>query len=133
MNRATLVYLGMIVVFVAGLWAVLSVGATLSAPENLDGRWVALGPADGSPPGTWSGLTVGQSGRYFQLAFDGGPTVAVTADPPGPDGRLTLTRHPWHVTVTPAAADARTFRVEGPTPGTFVGHRDRPTTVPAAG
>ena len=108
----------------------LAVGSTLTAPENLNGRWTAAGPG-----GRWPGVTVEQSGRYFELAFDNGPTMGATMVGPPTAGRLTLARGPWRVTVNgPAGTDAaRTFHVDGPTAGTFTGRRDaRPSTGPAA-
>ncbi len=134
MSRATVVYLVMLVVLVGGLWGVLAIGATLSAPENLDGRWAAAG---GSAVNTWKGLTVEQSGQYFQLAFDdnpAAPTIGVTMVGHPTDGPLTLARGPWHVTIDGTAGQdaVRTFRVDGPTPGTFTGRREaRPTTGPS--
>ncbi len=133
MSRATVVYLAMIAVLIAGLWGVLAIGATLSAPESLDGRWVAIDPASVS---TWHGLTVEQSGRYFELAFDNNvkcPSIGVTMVGHPTDGALSLTRGPWQVTIdAPRGTDpVRTFHVDGPTPGTFTGHREA-TTRPAA-
>ena len=117
----------MIVALVGGLWAVLAIGGQLVAPEDLGGRWSAVGP--GAP---WPGLTVEQSGRYFQLTFDNGPAVAVTMQGGSPDGRLSLGRGKWHVTIDAARGQARTFHLDGPIPGTFTGHRGaEPTKGPA--
>jgi hypothetical protein len=116
MSRASVVYLVMIVVLVGGLWAILAIGGQLSAPEDLRGRWTPAGPA------AWPGLTVEQSGRYFELSFDGTAPFGVTAGASGDGGPLTLDRGPWHVTVE-GETDVRTFRVAGPTAGTFTGRR----------
>ena len=127
MSRATVVYLGMVGVFVAGLWAVLAVGGHLHAPEDLAGRWTSATPGRG-----WPAVTVAQSGRYFELSFEGGPTVAASVTDRSPDGGLSLARGPWRVAVGPAQEDGvRTFRVDGPTAGTFAGRRAVPATGPA--
>ena len=131
MNRATVVYLVMIIAFVAGMWAVMTAGAGLTAPEDLGGRWLGTNPP---ATNTWPALTVEQSGRYFQLAFDNGPgDIAVSSQVSSGDGRLSLARGAWRVTIdgTPGQA-VRTFHVDGPTSGTFTGRRAGPTTAPAA-
>ena len=133
MSRASVVYLLMIVVFVAGLWAVMAIGGRLAAPEDLRGRWVAVEGADAAS--RWSGMSVQQSGEFFQLAFDGGPSdVAVTMHGRADDGRLSLARGPWHVTIDPPTGRpaVRTFHVEGPTSGTFTGRRPGATTAATA-
>ncbi len=130
MSRAAVVYLSMIVALVGGLWAVLAVGGRLDAPEDLNGRWTALSADRGD---RWSGLTVEQSGVYWQLSFDGGPQqVGLTMVDRAADGRLSLRRGPWRVTVDGAAGAAvRTFSVDGPQSGTFTGRRGRaPATTP---
>jgi hypothetical protein len=129
-SRATVVYLTMILVFVAGLWAVMTAGARLTAPEDLSGRWVAI---DAPGANTWPAVTVEQSGRFFQMAFDDGPAdVAVSAQDTSAEGRLSLARGAWHVTIDGSAGQAvRTFHVDGPISGTFTGRRPGPTTAPA--
>ena len=123
MSRATGVYAVMVVVFVAGLWVVLAIGATLTPPADLRGRWSAVGPAKA---GGWPAVTIDQSGRYFELAFDGGPHVSGAVVGGSPDRAFSLARQPWTVAVGPPdAAGTRTFTVAGPTSGTFVGRRER--------
>ncbi len=130
MSRATVVYLSMIAALVGGLWSILAVGDRLVAPEDLSGRWMAVPPAAG---GGWPAMTVEQSGQFFELAIENGPPrVAVAVVDRADDGRLSLARGPWRVTVDPPAADGvRTFRVDGPRPGTFTGRRATPATAPA--
>lgn len=74
MNRATVVYIFMIVVGAAGLWAVLQAGVDRRAPVDLNGEW-SLRAIESSPKGgpvaqRWM---IEQSGCFVRLSFDGGP------------------------------------------------------------
>ena len=134
MSRSTVVYVSMMFVLVGGLWAVLAAGGRLVAPEDLSGRWTAVALTSA---GGWPALTVEQSGNYFELAFDNGPAFGATLVDRSADGRLSLGRGPWRVTIDgptggPPTA-ARTFHVDGPAAGTFTGRRPaRSTTAPVA-
>jgi hypothetical protein len=71
---------------IAGMWVILTLGATLTAPPDLAGKWALLPPgtrvpsgkataAMGDPPaGGGAGKTpmmaVEQSGEFFQVTFD---------------------------------------------------------------
>lgn len=60
----------MLVVFGAGLWAILSFGSVLlRAPTDLAGKW-ELSDTSGSA-GTPRPMNVEQSGRYFRITLDG--------------------------------------------------------------
>ena len=123
MNRAAVVYLVMIVVLVGGLWGVLGVGGRLVAPDDLNGRWRAVEGGHGRP-----GVTVEQSGRYFELAVDGLPRFGATLVDRAADGRLRLARGRWRVTVDrPDATRARTFHVDGPATAVVTARRAAPT------
>jgi hypothetical protein len=124
MSRSTVVYLVMLVVLVAGLWIVLEIGARLSPPEDLAGRWSVQ--STGGPVG----LIVEQSGRYFQLTFDRQKPIALHRVGPG-DGPIHLAGGKWKVEIDgPAGSDDRTLHVSGPVPIDGPAHRvDR--TYPA--
>jgi hypothetical protein len=79
MHRASIIYIAMIVACAGGLWAVLSYGSNLVPPEDLAGKWT-LTPS--TPAGPFiriapygPGLTIDQSGRFFQVAFENGPRL----------------------------------------------------------
>jgi hypothetical protein len=87
MHRATIVYIVMIAACTAGLWVCLSVGNDLVAPEDLAGKWTlasgsAAGPAIPMAP-YGPGMTIDQSGRFFQVAFDNGPRLNLQLNEPG--------------------------------------------------
>jgi hypothetical protein len=87
MNRATIVYIVMIGACAAGLWVVLAAGSNLVAPEDFAGKWTLAsttpaGPAIPMAP-YGPGMTVDQSGRFFQIAFDNGPRLNLTMTEPG--------------------------------------------------
>ena len=63
MNRANLTYVFFCVVLVVGLWAVLTVGGTLSAVPDISGVWRAV-------EGTQQ-IAVQQSGRYVHVTING--------------------------------------------------------------
>jgi len=109
MHRATIVYIVMIIACAGGLWAVLSYGGTLTPPEDLAGKWT-LTPATAAGPFIrlapyGPGMTVDQSGRFLQIAFENGPRLdfrlgqpAEMLPVPGKDEpveRLELTNSGW--------------------------------------
>ena len=75
-SKATSVYIIMLVVFGAGLWAILSVGSILlQAPTDLAGQWELHDPntnptTDGGDTVAAHKMTIDQSGRYFQITID---------------------------------------------------------------
>jgi len=73
MRRATSVYILMMLAFAVGLWAILSFGSLLlRAPTDLAGVWHVYSPGheqeDADPLHV---VRIDQSGRYFQVNFDG--------------------------------------------------------------
>ena len=71
MTKASSVYVIMLLVFGAGLWAILSIGSLREAPEDLSGTW-ALWPANSAPEEgdmPEQTLAIEQSGRFFNIAF----------------------------------------------------------------
>ena len=73
MNRATLFYVVTVLGCAAGMWAVLAVGAGLSAPTDLSGEWlVTPGTSDASARDLLGRrVTVSQSGRFLHFEFGG--------------------------------------------------------------
>jgi hypothetical protein len=57
----------MILVLIAGLWAVLAMGSHLVAPEDLAGKWKLQSVIHGIPDDC---LNIEQSGRFYQITFD---------------------------------------------------------------
>ena len=86
MNRATAVYIIMLAVAVAGMWVILALGDTLTAPTDLAGQWELLPPGekvsavekaaastvDPMAAGKSPMMAIEQSGRFFQVSFDDG-------------------------------------------------------------
>jgi hypothetical protein len=129
MHRATVVYVVMIVACAAGLWAVLSIGGRLRAPEDLAGKWtlspgfIASGPAMPIAP-YGPGMTVDQSGRFFQISFENGPRLDLKLDDENEMNllgkqafRVALIAPSWHITGWGQAnGDDMIVRLVGPTP-----------------
>ena len=126
LNRATVVYGGMILSCAAGLWVVLSMGERLVPPEDLAGKWsleprnLAAGTAPKAAFGP--GMDVDQSGRFFQIAIENGPQLSLKLDDqsymdiPGMRiVRLALVGEPWRLTIEgPPGGDEMVLRIAGP-------------------
>jgi hypothetical protein len=69
----------MIIACAGGLWAVLSFGNDLIPPEDLAGRWTLVPSTPAGPfvrvASYGPGMTIDQSGRFFQIAFENGPRL----------------------------------------------------------
>jgi hypothetical protein len=119
LNRATLVYLAIFVVFATGISMVLELGsAYLIAPTDLAGQWRAR---DQRPDNKNETFTIHQSGRFFQLVFDHGPRLDLVLQQSNQspamqaDSKMTLAGDGWEVTAAPAPAmDAMEFVFKPP-------------------
>jgi hypothetical protein len=74
-RRTTIVYVGLLLAFGLGLWAVLSIGGFLRAPPDVHGTWTLVPrrpgttqPADGAKE---LPLTIDQSGRFARATVSG--------------------------------------------------------------
>lgn len=90
MNRSTLIYVGMFLVLIAGLWAILRVGSRIEPPHDLSGSWSAR-PIDASPDADPIRMEIIQSGRFLTLQLTNAPTlnVRLKSQDRDPDGRVT--------------------------------------------
>jgi hypothetical protein len=137
MVRAYTIYVGMFVALVVGLWAILTAGSRLTAPEDLSGEWhvtwATTSPTGGSEPdGT---MRVQQSGRFFNVTFDDalqlrlkladGDAAATPAGGTAPSSPKRLVGDPWVLSVQriPASGD---LALELAGPETFQGIARRP-------
>ena len=79
MSRATLVYILMVLVCVAGTVVILKRGHALHAPPDLSGDWHILGEEAAANDSSGLGRTmhVEQSGRFVRLRFDRPLTIDV--------------------------------------------------------
>jgi hypothetical protein len=79
MSRATLVYILMVLVGVAGTVVILKRGHVLHAPPDLSGDWHILGAESTANDSAGLGRTmhVEQSGRFVRLRFDRPLTIDV--------------------------------------------------------
>jgi hypothetical protein len=120
-NRASIVYGIMILLSASGVWAVLSIGQGLVAPEDLAGKWTL----ESRLPGTQANpheMTVEQSGKFFQIAFQNRPNLNFVLDEqsrvPTSDGslvRLSLSDGPWHLSFQgPQGGDDMKVSLTGP-------------------
>jgi hypothetical protein len=76
LNRASIVYACLFVIFASGIWVILRVGSRVAhAPEDLSGQWRPIN-SDGSMQA--GGFTVDQSGKYFQFRLDDGTVLNLT-------------------------------------------------------
>jgi len=92
MSRGTIVYLGMCVLLVAGLWAILRAGSRLRAPEDLAGRWELRAVGPGKNAARHDELVIGQSGLFLDVAFSPGPRLGmkIVDQQPAPDGTIAV-------------------------------------------
>ncbi|HEY7090134.1 MAG TPA: hypothetical protein VH518_18700 [Tepidisphaeraceae bacterium] len=81
MTRPTVVYVSMLVLFGAGLWAIISAGSILlRAPTDLSGQW-ELRPADAAPAAEPVPMLVEQSGIHFRIKVgDKAQSLTLTSD-----------------------------------------------------
>jgi hypothetical protein len=95
-SKGTGVYVIMLAVFGAGLWAILSFGSiVLRAPTDLAGTWELRPPGTGKDARPAHTLVVEQSGRFFEVAIDGSPArsfkrVGEQVKPTGSDDDETM-------------------------------------------
>jgi hypothetical protein len=148
MNRGWLVYILMFVLAAAGLSLILTLGASVSAPDDLSGEWNLRW--DGEPPAALRSdrLRIGQSGRFFTLRFGDARPMSLTLNPQwkgSRDGRrldMSLRGDLWTSRITgefrkvdPPAIDEIRLELSGPTRAVAFARRpDAPaSTRPAAG
>jgi len=118
LSRPAAVYLVMLVVLIAGLWSVLAIGRHLTAPEDLAGKW-QLTPVSAASPAQI--LTVEQSGRFFQIAFEHGPQLDLKQQGDSP---LLLANREWRLTITGQSdGDDKTMQLDGPQSARWTAHR----------
>ena len=81
MSRAYIIYIVMFAVLIGGLWLILTIGASLEAPDDLAGDWTVAW--DGPPPLSAgdASMHVSQSGRFFVIRFGEKPPLSLTLRP----------------------------------------------------
>ena len=121
MSRTTVIYLLVLLASAAGVSLIIEYGSTLKAPADLTGVWDV--GVDESANRTVLGdkLRVEQSGRFFQLHFDGGLDVGlklVQEERPEPPERvlqMNLEGDGWKLTAEGAGPEGPlVFRLSGP-------------------
>jgi len=125
-NRATVVYGAMILACALGEWAVLSFGERIVPPEDLAGKWVLEAPSAPAIKAARFGpeMSIDQSGRFFQVSFDNGPSLNLTLDqqtyidvPNARLARLELVNGPWRMVAEGRpGTEQMGIRLTGPTP-----------------
>jgi hypothetical protein len=68
MRRATIVYICMFGLLIAGLWTILRIGNTLRPPHDLSGQWLVR-PVEASPESEPLPMEITQSGRFLTVNF----------------------------------------------------------------
>lgn len=66
----------MILALIGGLWIMVRVGGQMHAPRDLSGTWEVDAP--GTEPALGPMMRIQQSGKYFHISFDRGPTFDLT-------------------------------------------------------
>ena len=120
-NRAGIVYGIMILLSASGVWAVLSIGQRLIAPDDLAGKWTLETLLISTRPDVQE-MTVEQSGKFFQISFENGPKLNLVLDEQSFSSssaqqsvRLALTDGPWHLTFQgPPDGDEMQVALTGP-------------------
>src|SRR4051812_18276309 len=75
MNKATAIYVIVLLLSAAGLWLILRAGSNLHAPTDLSGSWEIGGEDPGTLEALGEKVSIEQSGQFFQLSFERGLTV----------------------------------------------------------
>ena len=126
MSRATLVYIAVILVSAAGLWAIVRAGQGLRAPTDLSGVWVVGGEEPAVPEHLGETVAIEQSGRFVQLTFARGLRVDVKLNDAhhepaaGENLDLVFEGPRWKLSAFGADADGPLiFRLSGPEKHTF--------------
>jgi hypothetical protein len=134
MSRATVVYIVILVAGVAGLWLIVRMGSTLTAPSDLSGVWGVGGEDPALPALLGQTVYVEQSGRYLRLNFERGLQVdleLVGETRPNPETEagleLRFEGRDWSLAARgSSAAGPLIFRLDGPEQYTFTATRGRP-------
>ncbi|MBX3395943.1 MAG: cation:proton antiporter [Phycisphaerae bacterium] len=66
-NRATILYIFMILAGAAGIWAILAAADSMHAPPDLSGTWTLREPDTNKPP---ISLRIEQSGRFLRVSWN---------------------------------------------------------------
>jgi hypothetical protein len=117
LSRPAVVYVVMLVVLVAGLWTVLSIGRHLHAPRDLAGKWQLIPLSPGAKPQL---MTVEQSGLFFQVGFEKGPPLDLKLKD---DSKQILTGKNCQLTFTGPTDDDKTVELTGKQSGRWTAHR----------
>ena len=137
MSRISILYVSMIVVFVAGLWTVVRVGRTLKAPHDLSGTWAVVQPAEPTAPAQT--LTIAQSGRFAKVKVnDQKPVELVLASQTAaPTTQMVFENGGQRLTVAGVAADNAAglyrFLFDGPVRGEWTAKRETAAAAKPAG
>lgn len=124
MSRATSIYLGMLAVFAAGLWAILSAGSVfLHAPADLAGDW-SLEPVETAlGKDSAHSMHIEQSGRFFRVSVDGKMhSLRLESErrlDPGPGQEIKLVGQDVEVRMTGSAADGMQLEAPQLLPGVW--------------
>jgi hypothetical protein len=110
----------MIVVLIAGLWAVLAIGSHLVAPEDLAGKWKLQSTIRGIPD---DNLNIEQSGRFYQITFNDGKLIDLKwTERTGNVIHLANTETKLTVSGAPDSDD-KTIELSGSVAGRWAAHR----------
>jgi hypothetical protein len=75
MNKATAIYLVVLLLSAAALWLILRAGSNLRAPTDLSGSWEIGGEEPATLESLGDTVSIEQSGQFFQLRFERGLTI----------------------------------------------------------
>ena len=134
MSRATVVYIVMLAAGIGGLWLIVRLGSTMTAPSDLSGVWGVGGEDPAIPALLGQTVYVEQSGRYLRLNFERGKEVdlkLVSESRPNPKTQSGLElrfegRH-WSLAARGSSvAGPLIFQLDGPERHTFTATRHRP-------
>ena len=90
-NSAAAVYMIMLLVFAAGMWAILAYGSTLRAPFDLAGEWELL--PEGDPHADVVRMGIEQSGRFVRLRQPGRRPLDLRVTKDEPAARRSVEMH----------------------------------------
>lgn len=136
MSRASLVYVGMFLVLIAGLWVILRVGSLLAAPADLQGEWTMNWPGDG-PADLPAKLSIQQSGVFAHATLGGASRLSGRLNKvrgaTRVSGELASRDGHWRITLNPyAGGDMLTGTLDAPTRASFTASRAAARSKPTA-
>jgi hypothetical protein len=134
-SRATVIYLLMLTLFGAGLWAILSAGSILlRAPEDLGGQWEIYATDSTADDEPLMEMSIEQSGKFIKLTLQDRPLdlklMRQTRSKEHHSGSIRLELEGSNSSASfegPSGGDEFRLSLDGPIRGTWLARRTQRT------